>query len=512
MKKGGSLRVNSPLIILMVPVAGIFAYHVGSGFPKFLFYAAALLVAGSFLWTWATGRWLETWIHSDGRRFRVGDELPLELRMENHGLLPVPWLGITDKSEGAEPYGTFISVGPFRYKMVRHRVPLNRRGRYPLGPMALAYGDPFGIFRGVRTLTGKHPVAVYPRVEPLGSFPLRRQQPFGRRTSLLKAHEDPASLADVRPLQPGDNPRFIHWKVSAKRGELFIKDFELLATTTLMIVLDMDGDAHVGSGPRGTDEKAASLAVSLASRALKEGLPAGLLATSTRRVYVKPAAGTRQFRTIEDSLLEASADGPVDFAAALEAAARARLLPHRASVACITPRVTEELLNTLVRLQRSGYDTALFHLARETFAPGARPELRRAAVLESMARAGVQVFTVTADMPFAAIGAGHGRRGAGPLSAPRQTHAPAPSGEAASGAAAPGGMAAAGGVSSGPGGGSSSGGGGSPRPRPGKKHPPLPRRDKVTPLPRGRERERHDRPVIVPEPARKEGPGSADEC
>lgn len=456
---------------MLVPVAGIFAYQVGSGFPKFLFHAAAVFVVGSFIWTWAIGRWLETWLHSDGSRFRVGDRLELELRMENHGLLPVPWLKIEDKGPGGEPYGTFTSVGPLRYKMVKRTTPLNRRGRYPLGPMQITYGDPFGIFRGVRTLKGRRPVSVYPAVESLSSFPLRQQQPFGRRASLLKAHEDPASLADVRPLQPGDNPRFIHWKVSAKRGELFIKDFELLATTTLMIVLDMHADAHVGSGPGGTDERSASLAASLAARGLRDGIPVGLLATSSHRVYVKPAAGTRQLRAVEDGLLEASADGPVSFADGLEAAARAHLLPHRASLACITPRVTESLLSTLAKLRRAGYDTALFHLVRETFAPKARPEPRRAAVLESMARAGVQVFPVKADMPFSAIG----------MKTPAGAMGPSPEDPGPEGAL-------------------------------GKK--PIPRRSrrKVTPLPRGKERERHDRPVIRPEPAHREVPRSAKDA
>src|SRR5690606_40724979 len=60
---------------------------------------------------------------------------------------------------------------------------------------------------------------------------LRCRQPFGRVPTRLRAHQDPTSIADVRPMVPGDSPRFIHWKASARRGELHVKEFELRAST-----------------------------------------------------------------------------------------------------------------------------------------------------------------------------------------------------------------------------------------------------------------------------------------
>ncbi|MEX2355861.1 MAG: DUF58 domain-containing protein [Thermaerobacterales bacterium] len=262
------IRIRNPLILVLLIITFLFARNAGGGFPQLTYYLTLGVTIGALLWTWGMGRRLEAWIDAEGRQFQVGDSVDIKVRLENDGPAPMPWLRLTDHTGSpAEPPVYITTLGSFGHRLYIRTIRLVRRGRYPIGPVVVEYGDPMGIFRGRQVLEGTRHLKVYPAIHRLPSLMFRERQPFGRRASKLRAYQDPSSLADVRPLTPVDNPRFIHWKVSAKRGELHVKEFELRATTTMLIVVDMAAAGHSGHGVQGTEEFAASLAISLAAQA-----------------------------------------------------------------------------------------------------------------------------------------------------------------------------------------------------------------------------------------------------
>lgn len=391
------MRLRARAFLALAIAAALFGISAGGPFPSLAGYLAAGTLLLSGLWTWALRRGLTVTVSATGRTFTVGDQAEMALRIENDSLFPVPWLEVRDGSgtglESAEP--EVLAAWPYSERRRSRTLTLQRRGRYRAGPVEVAFGDPFGLFEVRRLIEGRERFVVYPEPAPVTHLPLRYRQPFGRVPTRLRAHQDPTSLADVRPMVPGDSPRFIHWKASARQGVLHVKEFELRATTDVMVVLDMQREVQAGEGSRRTDETAASLALGIFRHAVRQDLPVGLLASGSRRVRVAPGRGERHFRELRERLVDVQADGEAPLAAWL-ARERPALLPA-SSLVIITPRLDRSLAAVLLQIRRGGSDIVLLHLLPETFSAQERPEPMRSRLWETLGAAGVAVLRLGAD-------------------------------------------------------------------------------------------------------------------
>jgi len=391
------VRLRSPIFLLLALAAVLFGVNAGGPFPSLTAYVTSGTLLLAWVWTWLLGRTLSVTLSAEGRRFTVGDQAPITLYVENQGPLPVPRLELADRS-GLDPPAAPpqpMALGPFAERRLTRTLVLDRRGRYRAGPVEVAFGDPFGLFEIRRRVHGGRRFVVYPREARVTSLPLRCRQPFGRVPTRLRAHQDPTSIADVRPMVPGDSPRFIHWKASARRGELHVKEFELRASTEIMLVLDMQQAVQAGTGGRCTDETAASLALGIARFALRRDLPVGLLALSSRRVRLAPGRGRRHLWELRERLVDLQPDGTVPLARWL--AREAAALTPASSLVVITPRLDRTLARLLLRIRRGGVDVIVLHLLAETFDAGRAPEPFRAGLRDMMAAHGIAVLGLGAD-------------------------------------------------------------------------------------------------------------------
>ncbi|GAA4005551.1 DUF58 domain-containing protein [Deinococcus rubellus] len=148
-------------------------------------------------------------------------------------------------------------------------VNLNTRGEYHWPDTVLRWADPFGLFwRSVR-LNFPTRLEVYPGVHGLRLPDLLRPLLSEGALSRTLGLDDPLSLRGARPYVPGDPPGRIHWRLSARSGELTVRELERTASSRLMVYLDPRGDAVFA-------ESAVRLAASLVQEALHLDLPVSL--------------------------------------------------------------------------------------------------------------------------------------------------------------------------------------------------------------------------------------------
>ena len=92
----------------------------------------------------------------------------------------------------------------------------------------------------------------------------------------------------VRPYAPGDSMNRIHWKSTARHGEIQVKEFDLEQTADAWIVLDLQRGIQTGEGDDSTVEAAVRAAASIADKALQENRSVGT--DRQRRSHGIPAA------------------------------------------------------------------------------------------------------------------------------------------------------------------------------------------------------------------------------
>lgn len=239
-------------------------------------------------------------------RAEIGDEVPFIITIENRKLLPLPRLDLDDdvpedcRIEGAVVQSSYkvkratltnaFSLWALQRVTRRYRMRVLERGTLTFGPMKLQSGDPLGVLTREQQIDQPARLLVHPLALPLERLGLPARAPFGDAATPRRLLTDPLRVAGVRDYVAGDDPRHIHWKATARTGELHTKVFEPSAHHTITIFLDLRtygrDDRLFGQGRFvGVDhdlcELAISAAASVASWALEQGYAVGLCANGT---------------------------------------------------------------------------------------------------------------------------------------------------------------------------------------------------------------------------------------
>ncbi|HKS70206.1 MAG TPA: DUF58 domain-containing protein, partial [Ktedonobacterales bacterium] len=163
------------------------------------------------------------------------------------------------------------------YQRVRRRYHLLAcaRGAHVFGPAKVSLSDPFGLLTREVELPSTSALLVHPIVAPLERFGLRPDAPFGERKSRRRLLEDPLRVIGTRDYVPGDEPRRIHWKATARTGALQSKVYEPSTRHTLAIFLDTRTFSHLHLG---YDPDVAELAICAAASVAQWGIEQGYAA------------------------------------------------------------------------------------------------------------------------------------------------------------------------------------------------------------------------------------------
>ena len=324
------------------------------------------LVVVSFFWARALARGL-----SAERRLKygwvsVGDRLEEEFALVNRSGMPALWVEVRDQSNVPGYHvGAVRSVGSIDVVRWRQASVCHRRGQYRLGPWEIRSGDPFGIFRAVRRYEATQEIIIHPPIHAALPIPLPPGQLEGRARSRERSPQATTHAATVRDYQPLDPYRWIHWPTTARRGALFVRQFERDAAGDIRLLLDCRAAVQLGEGAAGTEEHAVLLAASLAARALDEMRGVGLNAYGREPQIVPPGLGAGQQWRVLRALALLQADGDTDLARALR---ELGLVARRGSAAVIiTPAVEIGWLPQLAQLARQGIECQVILLDRASF-------------------------------------------------------------------------------------------------------------------------------------------------
>lgn len=400
--------------LLLAIAAYIFARLAGGRLPFALLYMVAGAILISYVWIRHNLRNLSHVIDVDRRHLQVGETLSVKVRLYNEGFLPIPAVEMKDMTglapgEGAAP-GFGLGIEGLGSRALNYSLRAGRRGHFPTGPLVCTLSDVFGLFSARKEFHSRLAVTVYPRVVPLNGLSIPLTQPYGPVRTRHFTQEDLTSLAEIRPFRSGDNPKRIHWKVSARQGSLQVKDYELTASTELYIFLDLKQSSHVGAGTLSTEETAIEIAASMAHEGLLRGLPVALLTYGKERIHLPPAKGQRMFHQILEALARARGEGQVPLEEIL--AAEAGHLTHSSTAVIITPVLTPALFQAILRL-KGRHGVVLFLIRAETYAPDLEIFPHR----DQMAS-----YLASKDVSVVPIGAGDDLRRVAPMRSTSRLH------------------------------------------------------------------------------------------
>jgi uncharacterized protein (DUF58 family) len=344
----------------------------------------AVLLALSVLLPWLTVRKLSL------RRLapataHAGQELALQAEVRNQGYLPACMVEVSDTwqqmphqgiEEQGDPGPEQVQLGLLPWLRARRQAqlpmtfPRARRGRWLLGPATLSSAFPLGILRHTRVVPGElHELLVYPKLFDVQALPLS--------ASVLETHRDTLALPNqqgaqefkgVRQYRPGDPLKHMHWRASARHGELLVREFEPEASARLCIALDLHADSDVGPEEWSTSEAAISIAASVSRWAAQAGVPLRLAASP--EAPPAPALAGPDDSALMAWLALLGTDGHVPFAEVLADIASTTHMGETVLVLLSAPPAqVPQLLAALAGLRQAGAEPLVLVLERAAFAP-----------------------------------------------------------------------------------------------------------------------------------------------
>jgi uncharacterized protein (DUF58 family) len=210
----------------------------------------------------------------DPARIQAGDQARVSLRLENVSLLPTGLLLAEDTVPyvlRSRPRFVLDRLEPRGHRNISYRVRGELRGHYRLGPLTVRLADPFGMCELTRAFRHRDTLVVTPVVEPLPSVILGGEwsgSGDSHPSAVPAAGEDDVATREYRQ---GDPLHRVHWRSTARHGELMVRREEQPWQSRATIVLDTRAMAHRGEGVASSLEWAISAAASVGVHLIRHG-------------------------------------------------------------------------------------------------------------------------------------------------------------------------------------------------------------------------------------------------
>jgi uncharacterized protein (DUF58 family) len=206
----------------------------------------------------------------------------VRLVLVNRWPLPVRSVLVSDEPGGLRPAGPtafLVSLAPRQRLVLAWPAEAHERGEFQAGPVAISGPGPFGLRPWHRMVPAPFTVIAYPASRPL-SLAHRRGLASGAIASTNRLDEDVTRYRSLREYVPGDEPRRISWKVSARLGGLFSVEYAPSISVPALILLDLAEPDYPVAHRQAMMERAIEMAASLVTHyaALKQ--PVGMVAAA----------------------------------------------------------------------------------------------------------------------------------------------------------------------------------------------------------------------------------------
>ncbi len=309
------------------------------------------------------------------KRKQVGEILTERYEVENRSFILKVWLKIVDQAQIGRGSGSRVLtwLGGGQSRVYIAYTFLQKRGWFYLGPTQIESGDIFGLFRIKREFKSPSRLLVVPYTVDIEEFPAPFGLLSGGRALRQKTVEVTPYAAGVREYVPGDPLKRIHWPTSARKGKIFVKEFERDPLAEVWIFIDAKADVHYRNDeekpqtlsdlwwvkekrefslPSSSEEYAVSIAASLSKYYIRQKREVGLAAAGQNYMVLPAERGERQLGKILEALAVLRAEGEMPFWGLV--GSQFAHLGRGSIVVLISPSSDENILTMVIEILQRG--------------------------------------------------------------------------------------------------------------------------------------------------------------
>ncbi len=208
-------------------------------------------------------------------RVMAGELVSIEIEVANRKWFLSSWLlaardQVAHLRDRFQASALFVRVPAGQTRRGHYFVRFSQRGEYSFGPLELTTHFPLGLIERGLLFNDFAKLIVHPRV---GRMTSRWRSDLWNATELAEQRRMRAGLFDdefhrIREYRPGDNPKAIHWRTTARSGELMVREYQQTRDRDLVLLVELWQPAQ----PTTADLDRVELAISFAATVLLENL------------------------------------------------------------------------------------------------------------------------------------------------------------------------------------------------------------------------------------------------
>lgn len=310
----------------------------------------------------------------DNNKIFEGETFSIKTIVENNKLLPVSFLVINEIIPKGIDFANEVmsyrdgnnlchisryNIGWFERRKRTYELIAEKRGAYILKDIGITVGDIFGLSTESLETENYLEILVYPRVKEISNYKFDSTSFQGNNTVKRWILKDALYIKGIREYNVEDRMKDIHWKSSLKMDKLMVKDYDTTSDRRIVIILNVQcGEPAWSHVMQELVENGIKLAVSLATKAVKEGVATGFWTNARIISMYGNLAGEvnpdlNSVRIIMELAARIDTEAKVEFHIYLNQ--RAKSFNKNDTYILITPFLNSNSISVLNKLHKSGF-------------------------------------------------------------------------------------------------------------------------------------------------------------
>lgn len=360
------MKQNRILYGILLFLSFTFIYFYGGKVPYMLFFLTLALPFVSLLYTVIIYFRFKYTQHIDSEFVLKGSRVNFIFSVNNEDIFLYPYISVTFRGSEAVFARQFqtrnFSIYPFSKKSFEIELFCKYRGMYEIGINSVEIQDFLGIIKLAYRVHNPKVVTVYPRIIQLDRFFLKTDYMSESHSVLNTNSEDMSTISDVRNFAYGDGLKRIHWKLTAKLGNLMVKKYQSTSVTNVLLFLDLMKNNLPEEQNTVIEDKVIETAISILHYCLFNWVPVKLVYYNEEVVNIN-ADNPLMFNELYNILAKVKFTQNVGVGELLDVCLNDSI--NKANVLIVTSNLSYGLYNQIYRLASSGYDTSLLYISPE---------------------------------------------------------------------------------------------------------------------------------------------------
>lgn len=202
-------------------------------------------------------------IDFDQDNYNTCDNYDFNLKLINKLYFWVPFIGIHYIS-GDKLVNKMTNVNIHGTKRIKSKIMFKYRGTYDFKDFRLEIKDVMFIFTKYKYLKNNPQIKVYPKIHSIKREGIAKlNYVFQKSINMALIENDYLNVKDIRKYNYNDSYKRIHWKVTSKTGQLYVKNYENVDDSTIEFFMDMN--ENIMKCGKNTEEQYVEYAISILS-------------------------------------------------------------------------------------------------------------------------------------------------------------------------------------------------------------------------------------------------------